>query len=154
MKDISSTDTSRPSSQRSPRGFALVVTLLLMVLMTLIAVGLLGLSSVELRKQVGVQSGATARANAKLGLMMALGELQNELGDDRRVSADASIFQDTKNPAAVGVWNGWSPNLTARSNVSTTPRVDYATPKQQDGFRGWLVSSPEPKDTLELGWHN
>lgn len=153
MKDITSTNTSHISPKRSPRGFALVVTLLLMIIMTVIAVGLLGLSSVELRKQSNNQASATARANARLGLMVALGELQKQLGDDRRVSADASIFIETKNPAAVGVWNGWSPNLATRSNVSTTPRVDYTAPKQQDGFRGWLVSSAEPADTRELSWH-
>ncbi|RYD22276.1 MAG: hypothetical protein EOP88_08705 [Verrucomicrobiaceae bacterium] len=154
MKETSSTDTSRPSPKRFRRGFALVVTLLLMMIMTVIGVGLLGLSAVELRRQSNGQGSSTARANARLGLMVALGELQNELGDDRRVSADASIFADTKNPAAVGVWNGWSPNLTSRSNVSTSPSVDYAEPKRQAGFRGWLVSSKEPADTRELEWHN
>ncbi len=153
MKEVTSTDETHISPPRAPRGFALVVTLLLMIIMTVIAVGLLGLSSIELRKQSNGLAGATARANARLGLMVALGELQKQLGDDRRVSADASIFNDTKNPAAVGVWNGWSPNLTTRSNVSTSPNVDYSAPKQQSGFRGWLVSSAEPTDTREMAWH-
>jgi len=145
---------SLPLRSKARRGFALVVTLLLMMLITVVAVGLLGLSSTELRKQSVSQARATALANAKLGLMMALGELQNDLGDDRRISADASIFADTKNPAAVGVWNGWSPNLASRSNVSTTAPVDYAAPKRQDGFRGWLVSSALPKDTRDLAWQS
>jgi len=39
----------RPPGQRRPRGFALVVTLSLMILLTILAVGLLSLSSVTLR---------------------------------------------------------------------------------------------------------
>lgn len=140
--------------QARHKGFALVITLSLMVLITLIAVGMLGLSTIEVRKSAQGEARAAARANARLALMLAIGELQSSLGDDRRISADASVFASSQNPAAVGAWNGWSPDLASKSASSSTPRVDYLTPKKQAGFRGWLVSAPEPAtSTSLLDWH-
>jgi hypothetical protein len=144
---------SIPQKGRGARGFALVVTLVMMVLITLVALGMLGLATIELRKGSQDQSRAVARANARMGLMMALGQLQTSLGDDRRISSDASMLANSKNPSAVGVWTGWSPDLAAKSNSATTPRVDYRTPKGQSGFRGWLVSEPDPLKVQQLAWH-
>ena len=136
-----------------PRGFALVVTLSLMILLTVVAVGLLSLAAIELRKSSASESRSIAMANARMGITLALGQLQSELGDDRRISADASILTATKNPAAVGVWSGWSPDLAAKSNTGATGRIDYKAPKSQTGFRSWLVSDPDPANTRLLDWH-
>ena len=136
------------------RGFALVITLSLMVLITVIAVAMLGLSAIELRKSAQGAARAAALGNARLALMLALGELQSSLGDDRRISADASVLANSKNPAAVGTWTGWSPDLASKSASATTPQTDYRTPKSQTGFRGWLVSAPDPATTTALlDWH-
>ena len=134
------------------RGFALVITLSLMVLLTLLAVGLLSLSAVELRRSSNGESRAIAMSNARLGLMLALGQLQRELGDDRRITADAAILKSEANPAAVGVWNGWSPALGSRARPGTV-NVDYKAPKGQTGFRSWLVSTSEPDQPKLLDWH-
>ena len=61
----------------------MVITLLLMILLAVAAVGLLGLSAVSLRGG----SQAEARANARLALVIAIGEMQKQLGPDQRVSA-------------------------------------------------------------------
>jgi type II secretory pathway pseudopilin PulG len=135
------------------KGFTLVVTLIMMVLLTILALGLLGLATIELRSQGQGEARAVARANARVGLMMALGQLQTSLGDDRRISSDASVLAGTKNPSAVGVWTGWSPDLATTSNSPSTPRIDYRTPKSQTGFRGWLVSDPDPVKVQQLAWH-
>lgn len=134
-------------------GFTLVVTLMMMVLLTILALGLLGLATIELRSQSQGEARAIARANARVGLMMALGQLQTSLGDDRRISSDAAVLAGTKNPSAVGVWTGWSPDLAAKSNLANTPRIDYKAPKSQTGFRGWLVSDPDPVKVQQLTWH-
>ncbi len=154
-------DRPRNSMMASKRGFALVVSLSLMILLTIIAVGLLGLAAVELRRSASSDARVAAMANARLGMMLAIGQLQAELGDDRRVTADASIFNGSGNPHAVGVWNGWSPDLATRAPVSGTVRVDYRAPKGQAGtlnglpigFRSWLVSSTDPDSVRQLGWH-
>ena len=94
-----------PFKGRRPRAFALVITLALMVLLTLIVVGLLSLSSVALRTSTQGEAMATARANARLALMLALGELQRSAGPDQRVTARADILDDKiANPKITGVW--------------------------------------------------
>ena len=76
-------------AQRTLPGFALVVTLSLMILLTLIAVGLLSLSAVSLRSSSQGVAQAEAQANARMALMLAIGELQKQLGPDQRVSMTA-----------------------------------------------------------------
>ncbi|MBN8461074.1 MAG: hypothetical protein J0M04_24875 [Verrucomicrobia bacterium] len=137
---------------RGKQGFALVVTLSMMILLTILAVGLLSLSAVELRRSANGEARAVALANARLGLMLALGQLQREAGDDRRVTADGSILDSQANPAAVGVWNGWSPGLGTRPRPGTV-NVDYKGPKGQTGFRSWLVSAKDPTQPKLLDWH-
>ena len=73
------------------KGFALIVTLSLMILLTVIAVGLLTLSSISLRSTNSSAAIAEARQNARMAMILALGELQKFAGEDRRVTATADI---------------------------------------------------------------
>ncbi len=84
-------------TRKRPSGFALVVTLTLMILtlmilLTMVAVGLLSLSAISQRGSTQGEAQAMAQANAKLALMIALGELQKEMGPDMRVSAESALF--------------------------------------------------------------
>lgn len=134
------------------RGFALVISLVMMILLVIIAVGMLGLAAIELRTTAASDARPVAAANARVGLMLALGRLQSELGDDRRITADADILGSSENPHAVGVWDGWSPNLGARIQSAANPRLNYESQKQAS-FRSWLVSSTDPAATANLDWH-
>lgn len=83
-------------------GFALVVTLSLMILLTIVAVGLLTLSSISLRAASADRDVQTARQNARLALMIALGELQVHLGPDTRISARAeTLAKDSRVASSV-----------------------------------------------------
>lgn len=73
-------------------GFALVVTVSLMVLLAIVAIGFVSLSSIQIRESLGGKYEVEARANARLALMLAVGELQKQLGPDQRVSARAGIL--------------------------------------------------------------
>ena len=115
-------------------GFALVVTLSLMILLTVIAVGLLTLSSVSLRSSSQGQAASTARGNARLALMMAIGELQKEMGPDSRISAphDAGNTAAGGQPHWTAVYDAWQREPDA--NTAETPQS--RSPK----FRAWLAS--------------
>jgi hypothetical protein len=140
---------------RAPRGFALVATLMLMILLVVIAVGLLSLSAVSLRTSGHGDAAAEARANARLGLMIALGELQKQLGPDTRVSASSSILdQNPETPAPdnvanrhwLGVWDSWKSWLNDEAETPDGRRISidgtYGRGREPM-FRGWLVSRPD-----------
>jgi len=121
------------------RGFALVVTISLMVLMTILGIGMLSLSAISMRQSRATSHLATARANARLALVMALGQLQKHAGDDRRITmaadqqsssgdGDTSSASDERR-RWTGVYRAWDHTLEARPDPE---------------FLSWLVSSPDP----------
>ena len=121
---------------RRQEGFALVISLSLMVLLTVIAIGLLTLSTVSLRSSSQGEAAAVARNHARLALMIALGEIQAELGPDRRISAPAAaVIASPKQAHLTGTWDSWRWDPTG----STPP--DYSGKRSK--FRSWLVSSTD-----------
>jgi hypothetical protein len=131
-------DDRRPTRWAYPKGFALVVTVSLMVLLALLAVGMLGLSAVALRSSGRDQAMAQARSNARMALILALGELQKHAGTDKAVTAPLGLIgKDTSNPRLTGVWKSWDHMET---NGQGTP--DYAAEKQ-NRFQAWLVSDTD-----------
>jgi len=116
----------------------LVITLALMVLLTLLVVGLLSMSSIALRDASNSQAMATARNNARLAVMLAIGELQKSLGPDRAVTASSEIITATPaKPHTIGVWESWWDFNPASSSLN------YSQEKTTR-FRRWLVSSADP----------
>jgi len=130
-------------------GFALVVTLSMMILLVVVAVGLLGLSTIALRTSTVSSAEDRARSNARMALMMAIDRLQTEMGPDQRISANSSILSTASvpNPKWVGVWNSWQATA-GRSGHSTIEGTNDTEmhPTYEDGrenyFRSWLVSLP------------
>ncbi len=122
----------------------MVVTLSLMVLLTLIAVGLLGLSTVSLRSSSLGTDQSVARANARLALLLAIGELQKSSGLDTRVTAPSSIV-DPNSPPLTGVWKSWEGSDHDSQGRPTVPV--YAAKKESDSNSGrflmWLFSGAE-----------
>lgn len=142
MKTIRLNSLEIPSAWRVQKGFALIVTLSLMILLTVIAVGLLSLSSITLRSSSSGSAQATARANARMALIVAIGELQKQAGVDQSISFTSGIRPDgnTADPANP-LWTG------ATSVREYDKRVD---PKQSSFV--WLVSGdkPDPINSLTL----
>jgi hypothetical protein len=123
----------------SESGFALVVTLSLMILLTMIAVGLLSLSSVALRISSQGMAQAEAQANARMALMIAIGELQKHAGPDKAVTATSGIrSSNPAKPHLTGVWESWDYDPTDGS-------MDYESEKRSR-FRSWLVSAATPSE--------
>lgn len=126
-----------PAGRDRRSGFALVLTVTLMVLLSVLAVGMLSLASIEMRKTSAASAKETANSNARMALMMAIGRLQTSAGADQRVTATAGILDKT-DPAKshlTGVWNSGS--------------WDPADGKDKsERFLGWLYSDPT-KTTAE-----
>lgn len=130
------------------QGFALVVTLSLMVLLTVLALGLLSLSAVTLRSVGAGDAQATARANARLAVMLAIGELQKELGPDQRITAPASLLDsDPQTPALDGISHGHLTGVWNARDEELGEPPDYA---REPSFRRWLVSNADPIPTQSL----
>ena len=125
----------RPLPQLQP-GFALIVTVSLMVLLAILAVGLLTLSTVALRSSGQGESMATARANARLALMLAIGELQKNAGPDQRITAPANLVKDTHPQGITGVWKSWKAPASGASGSA------YDDAKTGDNFLGYLMANP------------
>lgn len=156
---LSPWSTVRP--QTAP-GFALIVTLLLMILLTVIAVGLLSLASISLRTSSTSTARAEAQANARLALMLAIGQLQKAAGQDQRVTARAEILDASatiltnttvKQPLWTGVWKTHNPanptwNLDVDATGSggnylrdwSTVGSATATTREKNPNMDWLVS--------------
>ena len=141
-------------------GFVLVVTLVLMILLSILALGMLGLSSITLRTSGGLTAQREARSNARLALILAIGELQKHAGSDMRVTATADIVA-ADNPPLLGVWRSWegSDHVASGNTLAGRPLApDYASkdkPVSQGGrFVSWLVSGADadadPGDAASL----
>jgi len=164
--DLNPRGAMKPTFPKKPQpaGFALVVTLALMILLTVVAVGLLSLATISLRTSSLGAAEAKARSNAKLALMLAIGRLQTELGPDQRVSANGAILSDTtvNHPHWTGVWNSWQAGAAGTAAGPDTPsehrtiagasnsgmNPTYRT-NREDHFRSWLVSL-DPEDEAQL----
>ena len=85
-----------PASNRRDRrcGFALILALALMSLIFLLIVTLVTYVGTELRLTELRKQKVLADSNARMGLMVALGELQKHLGPDTRVTATADLLDE------------------------------------------------------------
>jgi len=119
-----------------------VATVSMMVLLTLVAIAMLSLSTIEQRSSGGGSNDADrmARANARMALMIALGELQKAAGPDQRVTATSTLLGDSGNTYTSGTtavdgkkhWVG----------VWDTSSYSPAAPDSKT-FKRWLVSGDQ-----------
>ena len=153
MKNAKPTFYSAPRAVE--RGFALVVTLSLMILLTVIAVGLLTLSTISLRSAAQGYAQAEARANARMALIIAIGELQKEMGPDTRISSESALL-DTKPDteamegvtrshwlASYNAWGDWLNSIYISPDIGTANIYETYSPGRERMFRRWLLSLPD-----------
>ncbi|MEK7953468.1 hypothetical protein [Luteolibacter soli] len=87
-----------------------------MVLLTVLAVGLLGLSSIEIRSSSRNVAMQQARANARMAMVMAVGSLQKYAGPDQRVTGPSDFLASqgsggsAKQPHWTAVWKSVMPD--------------------------------------------
>jgi len=85
------------SLRHTMNGFALIAAISVLLLITMVAVVFLSLSSLTVKTSRFEWAHEEARANARLGLMIAIGELQRDLGPDQRIALSASILDSNPN---------------------------------------------------------
>lgn len=140
------------------KGFALIATISVMVLLVMVALAMLSLSTIELRSSRNSDAMSVARANARMSLMLAIGDLQKELGPDKRITANAGIMANDSggnkpdqqgfdgrtiesafnHPHWLGVWDSWDNWMSATGFESTYDRG------RTNRFRRYIVSHPNP----------
>lgn len=124
---------SRTTLRHRP-AFALVTALLMMIMLSILATGLLSLSAVTLRESTAATATREARSNARLALQLAVAQLQENAGVDTAITAGAGAGT----AQLTGVWH-------------PLPPVDVAAPDYDKDarFRTWLVSTPRPDDARD-----
>lgn len=126
------------SPGRSRRGFSLIITLMMMVLLATLALGLLSLSTITLRSTQTQADQSIARSNARLALQLAIGELQKQTGPDQRITIAADQLpggSDGKTTGAQATRSHWTGVYKSWLNTATT--------RPAPEFQRWLVSAPE-----------
>jgi hypothetical protein len=131
------------------RGFALVVTLSLLILLAVLAVGMLSLSAVSLRSSGHGSALTSARANARMALMIAIGELQTQAGPDQRVTATSSLTNATENPNWTGVWRADQP-ASAPAWLVSGSNPDPSLPLPADSSVSLLAADPADPGSKDL----
>jgi len=132
-----------PASRRLPvrrSGFALIATISLLVLIAMISMALIQLATVNTRAARLEVSKDEARAQARLALENAIGQLQLELGPDQRISANSGVLEKAANPHILGVWHSWDNWLNAQhSELGIEIKGTYDAGRKA-AFRRWLIS--------------
>jgi hypothetical protein len=146
---------------RDRKGFALILVFSLASIVLLLALSLVSLTQVESASSRYDQGLRVARANARLALQMALGDLQEFAGPDQRITATAdgarkdgtgpvgtSFNDDSNDPAINGVyqpfWTGvWN-------NLNTTDDPIWLVTRPLDATYD-LVNGGQDADPLDSG---
>ncbi len=140
--------------KRKKHGFALIASLTLMMLLTLLAVGILAMASSQNRIAMQTALQSEARQQALVGLDAAIGELQMALGPDRRVTASSAIVSEEEGSVAqhiLGVWDSWSGPIYGKPVTGKGGDIRSTYDKGRSSmFRRWLISSRRPEELRQL----
>ncbi|BCX46263.1 hypothetical protein HAHE_01710 [Haloferula helveola] len=126
-----------------------------MLLLSLLVVGMLSLSVVTLRSSSSAQNMAEAKANARMALSIAIGQLQREMGPDMRVSAESALLDSNEETeeiegvsqsrwlASYDSWGGWLNDTYSPPDGSGSLTIQDTYAKGREPmFRRWLLSLP------------
>lgn len=153
LKKISLPHNAKKQSRK--RGFALIATLTLMMLLAMIATALMATAASQNRIALQSVLQAEARQQALVGLDAAIGELQTELGPDQRVTASSGVISESEGgnqQHVLGVWNSWDGPIYGSGLTGTTKGRIQGTYTQgrANMFRKWLISSRDTRATHGL----
>jgi hypothetical protein len=126
------------SNKHNCQGFALVIALSLMAFTLLLLVSITALTRVETRSAEISLATTEARQNARLGMQVALGQLQRYAGADQRITAPATTVYPQKDvtSGAGSLYDddtyGYRSHASTSSSRSYLTNVEtYLTPKER-----------------------
>lgn len=127
-----------------------MVTVSLLVLLTLVALGLLNLAAISLRTAYSKSAIGEARTNARLALLLAIGELQKNAGPDNRCTAPADIAglgDGSRLPAGAAPLNDKTVNNTSKGLSAVQPGTRHWTGvfTPADTAASIYTKTPSPK---------
>lgn len=135
------------------RGFALIISLVLLAFMVMLMLALSTLTNIETQAASRQQDTTEARQNALLAMSIAIGELQKYVGPDMRTTARANMDASlADNVSANGHWLGaYGRGTTANYDLPPDElAVNLNTNVQSNGSQAvllnWLVSGNETTD--------
>ncbi|MAV39726.1 MAG: hypothetical protein CML12_04010, partial [Puniceicoccaceae bacterium] len=143
------------------KGFALMLALGLMSFVLLLILSMSSFVQINANVANAHKDSTLAKQNALFALKLALGNLQNEMGPDRRISATAGILDEfpeteTIDSVAQPHWTGvWNSEDTLDGNLvdQTTSSKRNSSDGKPSNFRQWLVSLPmsekNPEELIE-----
>ena len=154
MKFKHAQSLSSKTRKTQKKGFALIATLTLMMLLAMLAVAIMGTAASQNRIALQTMLQAEARQQALVGLDAAIGELQVELGPDQRVTASSGVLSDNDNGTAqhlLGVWNSWDGPIYGKSASGLGSKITSTYDKARSNmFRRWMISSRDRNATRTL----
>lgn len=151
MRTFSRNSTVTERYHRHRQGFALIATISVMALLVMVALAMLSLSTIELRTSRQGKSMAEAQANARMALMIALGELQKHAGPDQRVTVPATQWDTLPGSAKIdGVEHSkllaiYKSRTMEDEMANSLPSNYYS---RSENFLTWLVSHSDPSQLL------
>ncbi|WP_269523071.1 hypothetical protein [Coraliomargarita parva] len=143
-------------------GFALIIALSLMAFILLLCLSFVALSRVETKVAATGQEQALARENAMLGLSIALGQLQKNLGPDQRTTTRADLYDSananglTTAPGAgqshwLAAWGNGNAGDYSKSPSQIANDLDTTTGSvNAPRLLNWLVSGNEGLETYTV----
>jgi hypothetical protein len=134
-----------PPNHRA-QGSALLLTLLVASLLMVMVLSFVVFVRMELRIVINNQQLREARANARLGAMLALGELQRTMGPDMRISARAEILSSSHPDDPDSGVSPFTADESMRFWTGTWTSEDWDpgdSADRQGRFLRWLASMPK-----------
>lgn len=141
------------STLPQPRAFALAISLVLMALMVLLMTSIATLTSFELATASHKDDYTATRENARFALLEAMGQVQQFLGPDARVTArqdiydadaDTPLIEGVANPWLTVIWDAAAPNQLPRHLISGNNQGAFDPSTATNYPEAYLNQNSEP----------
>ena len=121
------------------KGFALVLALSLLSLVFLLVVSLVSLVGTDLSLSEARKDKILSQVHARMGMKIAIGEIQKHLGPDMRISATADLLDERVESGREFVSNAYNNSATGKDEIDLNE--DGSTDTLPFGQRYWTGES-------------